>query len=304
MFRRLSTVWLTLLLIVLATAQGSSSVAATSEVKTVASCLGRQHWPATVEDVDPGETPEAMWLYREGRCLMAEGRLEEALAVFSQAVTLQPDSRHGHEGLAVALWQRYVETQSEADLQVSAEQWVRAAEIGMDWGKVRYTHRLAQTLGQLRDAKTLDRLFQRALEIEPMGYVIHVDYAEGLRLLDDPRAEDWYKKAVELQPEGNINAVAYYGEWLLDHRREIEVLTLIAPDAHKEYLHFLRGVALERSGRIDEAKQEYAQYIGFSATFPAPVQYRIEGSEAQTGITFETDSRAGILIRPSRGCHV
>jgi len=82
-------------------------------------------------------------------------------------------------------------------------------------------------------------------------------------------------------------AVAYYAEWLLDHGREAEVLQVLRTDAHIEYLHFLRGVALERLGRIQEARVEYLQYVEYSAFDPAPSRYRIPGSQVQAGIVFD-----------------
>lgn len=118
----------------------------------------------------------------------------------------------------------------------------------------------------------------------------YLHYALGLGLLDNPRAEMIYHQAIELQPKGNVDALAYYAEWLLDHGRESEVLSLLPSDTHFEYLHFLRGVALERLGRLDEAEAEYAQFAAFSIDFPAPNRYRVPSSPIQVGIQFEGEA--------------
>lgn len=97
----------------------------------------------------------------------------------------------------------------------------------------------------------------------------------------------WYKRAMAAEPEGVVDALAYYGEWLLNHDREAEVLQIISPSEHIEYLHFLRGVALERLGRTEAARAEYLPYIAYSASDPAPSQYRVPASKAQEGIVFE-----------------
>ncbi len=157
----------------------------------------------------------------------------------------------------------------------------------MSYGKVRYTYRIAAGLAALRDVARLDRFFRQALEIDDESYLTHLDYAQGLAMLGDPRAEEWYKKAVMFLPDGNIDALAYYAEWLLDREELNRVLELIPPTVSSPYLHFLRGVALERKGQTVQARQAYERYISTNALFPAPARYRIEDSVAQAGLYFE-----------------
>jgi hypothetical protein len=44
---------------------------------------------------------------------------------------------------------------------------------------------------------------------------------------------------------------------------------------------------LERLGQPEEARREYEHYRRLNAAFPAPVRYRVTGSEAQAGLVFE-----------------
>lgn len=238
---------------------------------------------------DPNEPVELLRLYLEGRQLLADGRVDEAIALFTEAVARYPACRHAHAGLGAALWQRYESTGDLDDLHAAVKEFIRGAEIGMNYGKVRYTYYVGWGLAQLGDAKKIDDFFGRALQIRDYSYLTHMHYAQALSWLGDARAEEWYKKAIEIQPEGNIDALASYAEWLLDQDREADVLHLISPDEHVQYLHFLRGVALERLGKAEQAKEAYAQYVEFSAHFPAPTKYRIEGSRAQEGIVFESE---------------
>lgn len=238
---------------------------------------------------DPNETVETLRLYLETQRLQREGRGEEALRVLSQAVERYPGSRSIHAGLGDAFWQRYHRMGQMEDLRSAVEEFIRAADIGIHYDKVRYTWRIATGLARLGDTTTLNQFFQRALAVPDNIYLTHLHYAQGLHLLGDPRTEGWYRRAIQFQPEGNVDAVAYYAEWLLDQDREGQVLQLLSPTEHVQYLHFLRGVALERQGRLDEAREEYEHYIRFSADFPAPDKYRIPGSSAQQGITFEGD---------------
>ncbi len=148
---------------------------------------------------------------------------------------------------------------------------------------------LAQALGKIGDAETLDGPFQRALAVAPT-FETYLNYGLGMSLLGNPEAEELYKRAIALQPSGNADGLAYYGEWLLDHGREAEVLGLLSADSQVAYMHFLRGVALERLNRPGEARAEYARFVPLSLDFPAPDRYRLPGSAAQVGIRFSGDN--------------
>ena len=94
------------------------------------------------------------------------------------------------------------------------------------------------------------------------------------------------KRAAEADSTGA--ALVRYGEWLLDHNREEDALQEIPATSPLYYLHFLRGVAAERLGRLDEARLAYGRYTAYSATTPAPERFRIPGSrlQAEAGIRF------------------
>ena len=236
---------------------------------------------------DPNEPLEVLRLYLEGQELLRQGQTEQALVLFTQLVHQFPQARHAHAGLGSALWQRYENSKELEDLEAAVREFLKAAQIGMQFGKVRYTYRIAIGLGILRDSVTMDQFFAQALAVGNRKYLTSLDYARGLSTLGDPRAEEWFKQAIALRPTGNVDAIAYYAEWLLDHNRPKDVITLIDPDAHVEYLHFLRGVALERLGKLEEAYAAYQLYAPLSILDPAPAKYRIPGSKAQAGITFK-----------------
>jgi len=248
---------------------------------------------------DDNEPVPLLRAYLEGQELIRQGKTGEALALFRRAAAEFPECRHAHAGLGAALWQQYESSQELNDLRCAVQEFIRAAEIGMSYGKVRYTGYLWQGLAQLGDGVTMDDFFRRALQAGDNQYLVLMDYARGLAALADSRAEEWFAKAVAAQPADNVDALAYYAEWLLEQRREVDVLQLIPPDAHIEYLHFLRGVALERLGRLDGARKEYERYLPFTADLPAPAKYRIEGSKVQEGIIFE--GNIGPLYIPCDG---
>lgn len=175
-----------------------------------------------VEFPDPNEPVESLRLYLEGQQMLREGKVDEAVALFGSAATEYPDCRHAHAGLGYALWQRYQQSQAEDDLQAAVQEFILADEIGMKYGMVHYTYLIAIGLAWLKDSATMDSYFEKALKDGNESYLASLDYARGLSLLEDPLAEEWYKKAIELQPQGNVDALAYYAEWLLDQGREEE----------------------------------------------------------------------------------
>jgi len=240
---------------------------------------------------DPNEPVEPLRLYLNGQQMLRDGKVDEAVVLFRSTVANYPDSRHAHAGLGYALWQRYQQSQAENDLRAAVQEFILADEIGIRYGRVHYTYPVAIGLGRLKDLARMDSYFETALKDGNELYLASLDYARGLSLLEDPRAEEWYKKAIAVEPEGVSDAVAYYAEWLLDHGREAEVVDLIHDDIRIQYVHFLKGVALERLGRHWEARREYERYRRMSADFPAPTKYRIDGSEAQAGLVFEGDIR-------------
>ncbi len=240
-----------------------------------------------LNDADPNESAGVADIYWGGVEFMRLGNWEEAQIWFAKGISQYPKSRHLHEGMTQVLW--FLATKEPANaaaLEDAAYEIVQTVKIGLDFGKVRHTWLLAQTLGRTGDIDTLDSIFKQAIAIDPT-FETYLHYAIGLSILEDPRAETMYQQALILQPKDNIDALASYGEWLLDHKNEDQVLTLLPANSHIEYLHFLRGVALERLGRLNDARLEYAQFAAFSNDFPAPGRYQIPDSRAQSDIKFE-----------------
>jgi len=238
------------------------------------------------EHPDPNEPVELLKLYLEGQELLRHNKIDEATTLFNKAIKEFPKCRHAHAGLAHAMRQRYEKTKDTEDLKIATHKFLEAARIGMKFGTVRYTYHIAVGLAKLEDKATLNKFFEQALVFEDRRYLSCLDYARGLNMLGDPKAEDLFKKAMELRPGENEEARGYYAEWLLDHNREAEVLNIIDSDKDIEYMQFLRGVALEKLGRLDEARKAYEIFIPYSQYEPAPEKYRIKGSKVQEGIFF------------------
>lgn len=252
---------------------------------------------------DPNESSREIFdVHSKAEELIIKGDWNKAKAILEKATVRFPESRHLHKQLAEVLWYLHDGKKDRSTLDRAIKEAVRAIEIGFTFGKVDYhlTSLLSMALGQTGDVETLDRIFTKAVTIEASS-VVYLDYARGLSLMGNPRADEAFRKAIELETADTLVALTEYTEWLLDHEREIEVLLL--PTKANPYLHFLRGVALERLNRLDEAKSEYAEYAKSAPYFSVPKRFKIQNSQIQveSGIRFIDDNHKpeGIIDKQS-----
>lgn len=233
----------------------------------------------------------------EARDLIANGQWEEARRLIKEALAISPGDRTLHRQLAELNWYFYQERgKRPEDLKGARQEALAALELGFEAGEVDHylTWLLAHIFGQTKEVGALERVFTEALALESSAPV-YLDYARGLSLLKDKRAESVFRESLRIQPQGNP-ALLELGEWLLDHGREAEVPSLLEREKFNYYAHFLRAVAFERLGQEEEAQREYLNFSEFSKSYPGPERFRIPGSRLQeeSGIRF---GRAQIPIQ-------
>lgn len=245
---------------------------------------------------DPNEGgPGMMENYHKARDLILQGDWVQAELGLQEAVEEFPESRHLHELLAEVYWYYYRDLGlGEHALTRAADHATKALELSIRRGGVQYrmAEVAADALGRLGRADELKALFAEALSYDE-GTFVHLNFALGLaRLNDQPRANDEFRTAVDLAPEGNWAALESYAEWLLDLERYSDAVNLLGRAAlttNPTYLSFLRGVALERLGRLEEAAAAYGEHVNMSKSFPVSSHFRIAGSPLQekAGIHFD-----------------
>jgi tetratricopeptide (TPR) repeat protein len=242
---------------------------------------------------DPNETSSnLLFRYRRARRLIASGQWERARTLLQGAIAQYPESRNLHQLYAELLWALSQGT-DPALLREAGREAVRAAELGLRFGTVDYrlNRRLADVLGRTGDKETFERIFAELLARDP-GASVRLDYARGLRMMNDPGTEKALQRARAAE-HGEGDALAEYGEWLIEQGRDRDALDLIPKSAELYYLNFLRAVALERSGSPQEARGEYLRFADFSSFFPAPARFRLPGTlQTETGIHFDDESSA------------
>jgi hypothetical protein len=173
---------------------------------------------------------------------------EEYLRLMEDAVARWPDSRFAHEGLARALAGGHEESQETSDAQRIAREFLAAAEIGLRHGRFRYVSEVANALGDAGDNNALDQFFGRVLasdEVDPA--LATLSYAQGLAKLDDPRADMYFLKAINLAPEGQWSTRQMYVEYLFEKHRPQAVLDLLSPQMEAEAF----GTDAERSSEAE-----------------------------------------------------
>lgn len=262
--------------------------------KRLAFELESEMLPPSTLKLDPNEDAEIAQRYNRVQKLIARGAWRRAQVMLEQGLAKFPESRHLNRLHSDLLWYQSRGGEDAALTKQSGAAAVKAMELALSFGTVDFllTERLAQTLGRTGDETTFEQLFAEALARTPHS-IARYQYAMGLSRMGSLRAEDAFKKAIKAPAEGDAHAS--YAEWLFDRSRYADALEMLPASPQKiYYLHFLRGVALERANRTDEAKEAYRQFRDFSAHFPAPARFRIQDSTLQRESGIHFDDETGI----------
>src|ERR1044071_1033017 len=149
------------------------------------------------------------------------------------------------------------QTGDPADRRASARAWVRAGDLALQRGEIRYTFEISRALVALRDAAGLDAFFARCLAVARRGepsarYLPLLDYADGLAAFGRPEARDLYRQAYDLHV--NEAAINKYVIYLLDQRDPSAALAIIEslPEGQRRFNVVILSQwkrALQQAGR-------------------------------------------------------
>jgi tetratricopeptide (TPR) repeat protein len=167
------------------------------------------------------------------------GQLERQIARSRRLIAADPDSHAAYYSLATL-------ENAKADLlndrnarRLAARHFIRAAELALERGEVRYTSEVRNALVALNDRARLDDIFSRILRVaESIGadrYLALVDYAAGLASFNRPEADARFEEAIRLRPypDNNHEAIGRYAQHLLargDARKALAVIELMSPE--------------------------------------------------------------------------
>lgn len=187
----------------------------------------------------------------------ASGCPQETLAPAQSAAAQNPNDPEAQARLAEAYRGCFAHTQDREDARKAADSYTKAALLSSQSGNLRYTRELSELMVQAHDKGGLQESFGKILNQVPPDrqFVAILDYADGLASLGDPTAYTYFDKALQLQPQGNVEAVNRYARQLIDHgeaRKAVAILQeRLTPEQRIRFRlpAYLLREALQKSGQ-------------------------------------------------------
>jgi tetratricopeptide (TPR) repeat protein len=241
---------------------------------------------------DPDESLEVIRGIRE---LRGSPKEEEGLKDLARRF---PNSRSARSSLAGLHGDQYRRSGDRRLARMALDQYVAAADAGGKFGEFFYTNGIKDYAIESGEPEIAKRWFEKVLAQKPDDYTLNSDYARLLASTKDEKAEKFFRKAIALRSAGDFNPNVYYTEYLLGQQRYTDAIQAseLPIGENSYYIDFLRGYALERLGRGEEAKSFYKNFVEFSADFPAPKRFQIEGSQLQQGILFSAEATTDLSV--------
>jgi tetratricopeptide (TPR) repeat protein len=194
--------------------------------------------------------------YEVGSALLQQGRVQEAIDQYEQALRIMPDYGEPHNNLGIALLRL-------GRIDEGIEHFEQALQINPDYAEAHYN--LGVALAQTGKTDEAIAHYERALRIKP-------DYAEAhnglgaalLRTGNVQMAMAHYEAALGINPdyaEAHYNlgiALAQAGR-LPEAMQQWEQVLRLKPDDVPA--HYNLGNALQRQGRLPEAIEQFQQAL-------------------------------------------
>jgi len=246
--------------------------------------------------VESGDATDSHALYELGRRAREEGRDDEAVALFTRSLALNPEFSRVWHGLGLIARERGARTEALAHFREAFAREPENAWIGHDFGhelreagqleeaeavyrglvdKMPDFARWRQALGQIlrqrgARAEALD-LFRAAWSLDAENIWIGHDYGHELReagRIDE--AEAVYRAVIAKQPDfsrgwqalGQMAAARGAHEEALGHFRRA-----LACDPGNVWIANALGQALREAGRLDEAEKAFRDIVASAPDF-------------------------------------
>ena len=200
--------------------------------------------------------------YDAGLALEQQGKVQEAIGQYGQALRLYPDYADAHVNLGNAMRQ-------SGRIRESIGHYEQALRIEPDSSRGHNDFGVALVeLGRLQEAIGH---YEQALRLQPDSFDSH--YNLGIALMGQGRLQEaigHYEQALRLKPDF-VNAHVTLGNALLQAGEVQEAIDhyqqalRIKPDYAEVYYNL--GLALEKAGRVQEAIQRYEQTVRLKPNF-------------------------------------
>jgi tetratricopeptide (TPR) repeat protein len=208
--------------------------------------------------------PDSWYAHQKlGRALESQGRIEEAMMHYHQALQINPDAVEAHNRLGIAL-------ESRGRLDEAVAQYRDALQLRPDSSEVQINLGIAlRREGKLDEAIAY---FRQALQLKPTSAEACVNLGIALESQGNPdEAIVQYRQALQLKPtfvEAHNNlglALASQGrldEAIVQYRQALE----LSPRYVEAYDNL--GVALASEGKLEEAISQFRQALQLKPDSP------------------------------------
>jgi tetratricopeptide (TPR) repeat protein len=191
-----------------------------------------------------------------GSLLAAQGQYAEAMAQFREALRVDPGYAKAHNNLGIAL-------AHAGDVAGAVAEYSIVLRLQPDFAEAR--DNLGKALAELGQFPEAEAQFGEALRLDPDDAEAHNNLGNALAHSGQlPEAVAQFREALRLKPDlgmahANLGTALFQQGWLADAREQFAAaLRLIGDDAE---VHNNFGVVLGRSGDFSGAKSQYSEAI-------------------------------------------
>ena len=213
-----------------------------------------------------------------GAVFLGQGRLQEAISHYEQALRIKPDYAQAHDKLGIALAQT-------GKFEEAIAHYKRALQINPDYAEAHYDLGVAFENVE-RETEAIDQ-YEKALRIYPDYVGAHVNLGNAfLRIGKVTEATEEYEQALRINPNyaeaySNLGAILQRLGKLPEAVARYEQALRIKPDYVEA--HFNLGLALEKLGRTPEAIEHYEQVLKLRPDYPPATKALARLRAGQTG---------------------
>jgi protein O-mannosyl-transferase len=212
------------------------------------------------------EVTKANWLAHNnlGKALLDNGRVQESIGHFEQAVAIKPDYAVAHDNLGSALAQ-------EGRLQEAAEQFDLALRIQPSLADAHYN--MGRALLQMNRLPEAITHYKQAAQLNPYDVDAQFELGNALMALGNVQeAIKRWEKVVRLKPDhvearNNLGAVLAQTGKFPEAAEEFNQVLRITPDDVEVRCNL--GNVLLASGKLREAINQYDQVLRVNPDNPA-----------------------------------
>jgi tetratricopeptide (TPR) repeat protein/4-amino-4-deoxy-L-arabinose transferase-like glycosyltransferase len=197
-----------------------------------------------------------------GTAFRSQGRVDQAILLFQQALALQPNYSRAHYNLGVALLAAGKPNEAIEHIREALPSMMDLPDAHRDLG-----------IALAAEGRTNEAIaeFREALRLDPDSATVHRTLGESLASQGAlPEAMDHFRRALQLNPDDN-QAHLDLSAGLLDvHQFEeaaMESGAALRLNMNSVEAHNNLGVALASQGRLEEAVQQFQQALKIQPEF-------------------------------------